>query len=67
MALHEDTGGIRPKLDEQSANTDAGCSTVARKAAAARAYCAALLMPDPVQQLHARFAALMDLARARGG
>lgn len=29
MALHEDTGGIRPKLDEQSENTDAGCSTVA--------------------------------------
>ena len=32
MALHEDTGGIRPALDEQSGNTAAGGSTVSRDA-----------------------------------
>lgn len=32
MALHEDTGGIRPKLDEQSENTAAvGSTDTARK------------------------------------
>lgn len=67
MALNKDTGGFRPALDELSANSLHRLSTQARKAAAIRAYNDALRIRDPRQQLHARFAALMELAKARGG
>ena len=54
-------------LAVQSANWSSTASTEARKAQARRAYVEALTIPDPGDQLRARFTALMDLAEARGG
>lgn len=54
-------------LAVQSANCPKPASTDARKEEARRAYIEALTIPDPSDQLRARFKALMDLAEARGG
>lgn len=67
MALTNHKGDSARILAVQSANMYPPDTTGERKDAAQRAYVEALTIPDPGDQLRARFKALMDLADARGG